>query len=81
MPTYPKKFPVTTPSVEVHFSELNLDFSVHYTEFIDKDHSNKKPKVFLFWRSTEAIHPGAHGIVGKLLVKIAWKKTLKLILL
>ena len=64
LPMYPKEFPDISPSIEVYFSDLDLDFSVHYMESIYEDH--KRAQVSLYWRSTGAIHSGAHGIVGEL---------------
>ena len=64
LPMYPKEFPAVYPSIQVHFSDLDLDFFVHYTELVSEDH--KRAQVSLFWHSTGAIHAGAHGIVGEL---------------
>lgn len=64
LPMYPKEFPVTSPSIQVHFSDLDLNFFVHYTESVSEDH--RRAQVSLFWQSTGAMHSGAHGIVGEL---------------
>ena len=68
LPMYPKEFPVISPSIQVQFSDLDLDFSVHYTESIHEDESIAR--VSLFWHSTGAMHSGAHGIVGEIVASI-----------
>ena len=67
LPMYPKEFPDISPSIQVHFSDLDLDFSVHYTESVHEDQT--RARVSLFWRSTGAMHSGAHGIVGESITK------------
>lgn len=64
LPMYPQKFPITSPSIQVYFSDLDLDFSVHYTKSAHEDY--KRFQVSLFWRSVGSIRSGAHGIVGEL---------------
>lgn len=65
LPMYPKEFPVISPSIQVRFSDLDLDFLVHYTESVHED-----ARVSLFWHSTGAMHSGAHGIVGEFVASI-----------
>ena len=68
LPMYPKEFPVISPSIQVQFSDLDLDFSVHYTESVQEDES--RAQVSLFWHSIGAMHSGAHGIVGEIVALI-----------
>jgi hypothetical protein len=63
LPMYPKEFPVISPIIQVGFSDLDLDFSVHYTESVHEDET--RARVSLFWHSTGAMNSGAHGIVGE----------------
>ena len=67
LPMYPKEFPAVPPSIQVHFNDPNLDFSVHYTELVYGD--QRRARVSLFWLSTGAMHSGAHGIVGESVAK------------
>ena len=63
LPKYPEEVEDPSPSVRVHFEELQLDFTVQYTKVVDDTRANSR--VSLFWQSAGAIQSGASGVVGE----------------